>query len=142
MWYIHISFIKSVLLSWLSLHVCQVIRFIKVQCIFIHTHTHTHTYTHTLTFEFLVYNFFFFNFLKFLILIESCATNWLKDINEALEKLGLVMIDINRGYKVPSDNSLYFCSVCNRQFSCKSKNLEKHADSVHHRNINNIKNNE
>jgi len=41
--------------------------------------------------------------------------------------------------KVPSDDSLYFCSVCNKQFSCNSKNLEKHADSAYH--INNIKKN-
>ncbi|XP_029172984.1 uncharacterized protein LOC114941950 [Nylanderia fulva] len=41
--------------------------------------------------------------------------------------------------KVPSDNSLYYCSVCNKTFSCTSTHISRHADSACHKN--NIKTN-
>lgn len=36
--------------------------------------------------------------------------------------------------KVPSDQSLYYCSICNKNFSCNSTHVSRHADSACHRN--------
>lgn len=35
--------------------------------------------------------------------------------------------------KVPSDNNLFYCSVCNKNFSCNSTHISKHPDSVYHK---------
>lgn len=34
--------------------------------------------------------------------------------------------------KVPSDNTCYYCSVCNKTFSCTSSHVSRHANSVRH----------
>lgn len=36
--------------------------------------------------------------------------------------------------KVPSDETMYHCSVCNRNFSCNAAHVYRHADSACHRN--------
>lgn len=36
--------------------------------------------------------------------------------------------------KVPFDSSLYYCSVCNKNFSCTSTHISRHADSAYHKN--------
>jgi len=36
--------------------------------------------------------------------------------------------------KVSSDDSLYYCTICNKNFSCNSTHVSRHADSAYHKN--------
>ncbi|CAL1678897.1 unnamed protein product [Lasius platythorax] len=36
--------------------------------------------------------------------------------------------------KVLSDNSLYYCTICKKNFSCNSTHISRHADSAYHKN--------
>ncbi|XP_011159374.1 uncharacterized protein LOC105195594 [Solenopsis invicta] len=36
--------------------------------------------------------------------------------------------------KVPYDNSLYHCVICNKNFSCSSVHISRHAESAYHKN--------
>jgi len=36
--------------------------------------------------------------------------------------------------RVPFNNNLYYCNVCNKTFSCQSRNISKHVNSTYHKN--------
>ncbi|KYN37919.1 hypothetical protein ALC56_07715 [Trachymyrmex septentrionalis] len=39
--------------------------------------------------------------------------------------------------EVPSDNTLYYCTICDKSFSCGSTHISRHAESAHHKNNSN-----
>jgi len=41
--------------------------------------------------------------------------------------------------QVASDNTMYYCNICNKSFSCSAAHVSRHADSACHKN--NIKEN-
>jgi len=54
-----------------------------------------------------------------------------KNENENFWKLGLAMIAWIR--QISSNNSIFYCNVCNKDFSCNSSHVSRHTDSTCHK---------
>jgi len=70
-----------------------------------------------------------FNGAKTLEMLEKCFVEaWL---NANLYKSWI--------RQVASDNTIYYCNICNKSFSCSASHVSRHVDSACHKN--NIKEN-